>query len=207
MPRAGLSRAAVVGLGAQLADEAGLDRLTLAGVAARAGVRLPSLYKHVGGLDDLQRGVAVLALGELSDRLRSAAVGRAGGDALRAFAAAYRQYAQERPGRYAATLRAPAPDDDEHGRAAAAAVEVVFAVLRGYGLEDDALVHATRILRSALHGFVALEAGGGFGLPDSVDETFARLVEGLDAALHAALHAPVGVPAGVPAGATVEVSR
>ena len=65
VPRAGLSRAAVVELGAQVADETGADRLTLAGVAARAGVRLPSLYKHVGGLDDLQRGVAVQALGEL----------------------------------------------------------------------------------------------------------------------------------------------
>ena len=183
MPRAGLSRAAVVGAGAELADEAGLDRLTLAGVAARVGVRLPSLYKHVGGLDDLHRGVAVLALLELRERLATAAVGRSAGEALRALAAAYREYAREHPGRYAATLRAPAPDDDEHGRAAAAVVDVVFAVLRGYGLEGDGLVHATRILRSSLHGFVALEAGGGFGLPDSVDETFARLVEGLDAAL------------------------
>ncbi len=185
MPRAGLSRAVVVELGARLADEAGLDRLTLAGVAARAGVRLPSLYKHVGGLDDLQRGVAVLAVGELDERLRAATVGRAGGDALRALAGAYRRYAQERPGRYAATLRAPTPDDDEHGRAAAAVVEVVFAALRGYGLEGGDLVHATRILRSSLHGFVALEAVGGFGLPESVDETFTRLVDGLDAALRA----------------------
>jgi AcrR family transcriptional regulator len=172
-----------VDVGARLADEAGLDRLTLAGVAAQVGVRLPSLYKHVGGLEDLQRGVAVLALRELAERLSAAAVGRAGSDALRALAEAYRRYAQERPGRYAATLRAPAPDRDEHTQAADVVVEIVFAVLRGYGLAGDDLVHATRILRSSLHGFVALEAAGGFGLPDSVDETFARLVEGLDAAL------------------------
>ena len=196
MPRAGLSRAAVVELGAQLADEAGADRLTLAGVAARAGVRLPSLYKHVGGLDDLQRGVAVLALREVRDRLADAAVGRAGSEALRALGAAYREYARERPGRYAATLRAPAPDDDEHGQAAGAVVDVVFAVLRGYALEGDGLVHATRILRSSLHGFVALEAAGGFGLPESVDETFARLVEGLDTALRA-LASPAGAASAV----------
>ena len=64
-------------------------------------------------------------------------------------------------------------------------VEIVFAVLRGYGLAGEDLVHATRILRSTLHGFVALEAAGGFGLPDSVDETFTLLVDGLDAALRA----------------------
>jgi AcrR family transcriptional regulator len=189
-----------VDVGAQLADEAGLDRLTLAGVAAQVGVRLPSLYKHVGGLGDLQRGVAVLALNELAERLSAAAVGRAGSDALRALAAAYRAYAQERPGRYAATLRAAAPDDDEHGRAAAAILEIVYAVLRGYGLEGDGLVHGTRILRSSLHGFVALEAAGGFGLPDSVDETFAWLVEGLDAALRMQ---PVRAPRDQP----VEITR
>ena len=196
MPRAGLTRAAVVELGAQLADEVGFDRLTLAGVAARVGVRLPSLYKHVGGLDDLHREVAVLAGGEVAQELRTAAVGLAGGDALRALAVAYRAYARAHPGRYAAAQRAPAPDDDEHARAASAVVEVVFAVLRGYGLAGEELVHATRILRSSLHGFVALEAAGGFGLPESVDETFARLVEGLDTALRA-LASPAGAASAV----------
>lgn len=207
MPRAGLSRAAVVETGAQVADEAGLDRLTLAGVAARAGVRLPSLYKHVGGSDDLQRGIAVLALRELRERLADAAVGRAGGEALRALAAAYREYARARPGRYAATLQAPAPDDDEHARAAVAVVEVVFAVLRGYALEGDGLVHATRILRSTLHGFVALEAAGGFGLPDSVDETFVRLVAGLEAALRAGAADGVATAARPGVDQAVEITR
>ena len=183
MPRAGLSRAVVVETGARIADAAGLDRLTLAAVAQDAGVRLPSLYKHVGGLDDLQRGVAVVALDELAEHLTRAGLGRSGTAALRALAEAYRDYARQHPGRYAATLRAPAPDDVEHARAADKVVHVVFAVLEGYGLAGDDLVHATRILRSGLHGFVALEAGGGFGLPESVDETFRRLVDGLDAAL------------------------
>jgi AcrR family transcriptional regulator len=205
VPRAGLSRAVVVDVGAQLADEAGLERLTLAGVAARVGVRLPSLYKHVGGLDDLQRGVAVLALRELAEQLSAAAIGRAEAQALRAFAGAYRRYAQERPGRYAATLRAPAPDDDEHARAAAVLVNIIFAVLRGYGLEDDGLVHATRMLRSSLHGFVALEAAGGFGLPESVDESFARLVDGLDAALRAQVPPTARVRA--PSSQPVEITR
>jgi len=38
-------------------------------------------------------------------------------------------------------------------------------------------------VRCALQGFVALEAGGGFGMPESVDESFARLVAMLDAGL------------------------
>jgi hypothetical protein len=42
-------------------------------------------------------------------------------------------------------------------------------------------LHAIRCPRVALHGFVSLEAAGGFGLPQSVDVTFARLIDSLDA--------------------------
>ena len=67
--------------------------------------------------------------------------------------------------------------------AGARAVRVFTAVLAGYGLEGDAAIHATRGIRAALHGFAALEAGGGFGMPQSVDESFARLVTALDRGL------------------------
>jgi hypothetical protein len=43
-------------------------------------------------------------------------------------------------------------------------------------------VDATRILRSALHGFVVLEIGGGFGIPRDINITFERLVSSLDIA-------------------------
>jgi AcrR family transcriptional regulator len=173
----------VVAAAAALADEVGWEQLTLAGLAGRLGVRLPSLYKHIANLDGLRRDVAVLALGELAAALGSAAVGRGGGDALRALAGAYRGYAREHPGRYAATVRAPAPGDGEHDAAADGVLRVVLAVLAGYGLAGDDAVDATRALRAALHGFVVLEAGGGFGLPLDVDRSYARLVDGLDATL------------------------
>ena len=179
MPRAGLSTASVVSSAAAIADAEGLDRLTLARVAAAAGVRTPSLYNHVESLDDVRRRVALLALRDLADALRDAAVGRAGDDALVAMADAYRAYARRHPGRYAATQRAPAEGDEEMRAAAKGAVDVVLAILRGYGLEGDDAIHAARAVRSALHGFVALEAGGGFGIPVDLDESYARMVRAL----------------------------
>ena len=179
MPRAGLSTAAVVAAAADIADAEGLDRLTLARVAAAAGVRTPSLYNHVESLDDARRRVALLALRDLADALRDAAVGRAGDDALVAMADAYRAYARRHPGRYAATQRAPAEGDEEMRAAAKGAVDVVLAILRGYGLEGDDAIHAARAVRSALHGFVALETGGGFGIPVDLDESYARMVRAL----------------------------
>jgi AcrR family transcriptional regulator len=179
VPRAGLSTAAVVSAAAEIADSDGVEGLTLAKRAALVGVRTPSLYNHVSSLEDVRRRVALAALRELADDLRDAAVGRARDDALLALAAAYRGYAHRHPGRYAAAQRAPAAEDDERRAVAAAAVDVLLAVLRGYGLEGEDAIHAARGVRGALHGFVALESGGGFGLSVDLDESFERMVVAL----------------------------
>jgi AcrR family transcriptional regulator len=173
----------VVAAAAALADEVGWAQLTLAGLAGRLGVRLPSLYKHVDGLDGLRRGVTVVALHELGAALSQAAVARSGREALTSLAAAYREYATAHPGRYEATLRAPAAGDDEHEAAGDAVLRVVLAVLSGYGLDGADAVDATRVLRAGLHGFVSLERAGGFGMPQGVDHSFARLVDALHEAL------------------------
>jgi AcrR family transcriptional regulator len=177
--RAGLTPAAVVATAADLADANGLESLTLAAVAGAAGVRTPSLYNHVAGLEDLRRRLALHALEEMDAALRAAVMGRAGDDALTALAHAYRDYARRHPGRYAATVRAPDPADADLAAAGASAVEPLFAALRGYGLAGDELVHAARAVRSALHGFVALEGAGGFGLPVALDESFDAMVAAL----------------------------
>jgi AcrR family transcriptional regulator len=185
MPRVGLTQRRVVEEAGAVADAGGLERLTLAAVAERFGVAIPSLYKHVDGLDGLRRDLAVLAVRELTAALSRAAVGRAGRDALHGIAGAYRAYATAHPGRYAATVRAPAPGDAEHQAAAEDALAVFRAVLAGYGISGPDAIDAIRGLRAALHGFVALEAAGGFGLPQSVDASYHRLVDALDAALTA----------------------
>jgi AcrR family transcriptional regulator len=183
MARAGLSADAVVDAAAQLADREGLEAVTLARLAADAGVRPPSLYAHVDGLDDLRRRLATRGARELAAAMREAATGRAGGDALRAVAAAHRNFARRHPGTYLAAQRAPDAGDSDGRAAAGEAVDVILAVLAGYRLEGDDAIHAARAVRSALHGFAVLETGGGFGIKLDLDESFRRLVELLDQGL------------------------
>ncbi len=183
MPRAGLTRDKVVDAAATVADDGGFDRLSLAAVAERVGVRLPSLYKHIESLEALRQDLTVRALRELAGAVTPAVAGKAGEAALHALAHAYRDFARRHPGRYAATVRAPAPGDERHGSAADAVLRVVLAVLDGYGLADDDAIDAARTVRAALHGFVALETAGGFGLPREVDRSFDRLVRALQQAL------------------------
>lgn len=175
MPRRGLDTEAVVDAAAAIADAEGLEAVTLARLAAQLGVRAPSLYSHVDGLDDLRRRLAARGARQLAGELQAAAAGRARGDALAAIADAYRNYARRHPGTYAALQRAPG-SDALGAEAAARVVDVVVAALRGYGLEGEDAIHAVRIVRAALHGFVALENDGGFGLPLAPDESFRRLV-------------------------------
>jgi AcrR family transcriptional regulator len=180
VPRAGLSRDAVVAAALDLVDAggaAGFDRLTLARVAERTGVAVPSLYKHVNGLDDLRRGVALGAVRALHDVITREAVGRAGPEALRAVARGIRSFASEHPGWYAAVQVTPALGaDDRLTEAASSTVEAIAAVLRGFDLPEARTVDAVRLVRSAVHGFVVLEQGGGFGLPDDLDQSFDVLV-------------------------------
>ena len=179
MPRAGLTTLRVVQEAEEIADEVGLNNLTLAAIAPRLGVRMPSLYKHVDGMDALQRLVAIRAKTELAEVLGRAAVGKAGVEALNAVCLAYRSWARAHPGRYAATVRAPAKGDVEDTAASEAAVQVALAALAGYRLEGDDAIDAVRALRATLHGFITLEQAGGFGLPVDVDRSFVRLVSGL----------------------------
>jgi AcrR family transcriptional regulator len=181
VPRAGLSPEVVGSEAARLADEMGFERLTLAAVAERFGVAVPSLYKHVDGLDGLKRDLSARAVRELGDAL-AAAIDDADGDKLRALADAYRLFAKSHPGRYAATLRAPDEEDPEHIAASEAVLATVFGVLSDYGLTGDDAVDATRALRAAMHGFVSLEAAGAFGMPQDVDRSYARLVRAIDTA-------------------------
>ncbi|WP_407316735.1 WHG domain-containing protein [Isoptericola halotolerans] len=191
MPRAGLSRDAVVDLALGIVDDGGPDGfagLTLAQVAARAGVATPSLYKHVGSLAELRREVAARAVRELAVVSSRATVGLSGADAVRAMAHAWRDHARTYPGRYAATQVGPDPDAPahaEHRAAAAESVAVAVAALRGFGLPDDGVVDAVRAARSAVHGFVALELGGGFRMPQDLDRSFEALVTMLVAGITA----------------------
>lgn len=185
MPKAGLSPDLIVDEAARLVDDVGRDRLTLSELAKRFGVAQPSLYKHVAGLDGLNRLLAVRVLAEVGDTIRRACTGKAGADAISSMAMAYREYALTHPGRYAYVVRAPAPGDEALEAAAAEILSVFDDVFTGYGITGPDAVDAARFVRSALHGFVSLELGGGFGMAQSVDRSFTRLVAASDQALRA----------------------
>lgn len=176
MPRMGLNEAAVIDAAALIADAEGLNAVTLARIAERVGVRPPSLYKHVDGLGGVMRGLALRGVAQARQRIAEATVGRSGDEALFAMADAYWRFAHDHPGLYAASTVAAPEGDAALSEAASQLLETVLAVLRTYDLGGEDALHAVRALRAIVHGFVALEAGGGFGLPLDVRQSFDRLM-------------------------------
>ncbi|MGB3329159.1 MAG: TetR/AcrR family transcriptional regulator [Thermomicrobiales bacterium] len=177
-PRPGVSPDKIVAVAADLDDAHGLDALTMAAIARHLHISVPGLYKHVGSLEDVRRAVALLGITELTAAITASAVGLAGPDAVFAAANAFRAYAHAHPGRYAASIVAPPAGDAAYTEISDRAVRTIFAIFAAWSLEHELAIDAVRSFRAILHGFVSLEDAGGYGLPQSVDTTFARLVHG-----------------------------
>ncbi|MET9915494.1 TetR/AcrR family transcriptional regulator [Streptomyces sp. NPDC059605] len=183
MVRVGLTPERLTRAGAELADEVGFDQVTVSALARRFDVKVASLYSHVKSSHDLKTRIALFALEELADRVSADLAGRAGKDALAAFANAFRDYAREHPGRYdAARLRL-----DPETAAVSAGVrhaQMTRAILRGYDLSEPDQTHAVRMLGSVFHGYISLELAGGFS-HTAVDsqESWLWTLDSLDALL------------------------
>lgn len=158
-------------------EEAGLEAVTMHAVAARVGVRAPSLYKRVA-----DRATLIKAVGDaVTDDLRRTLEPEAGsevdpGDRLRAIAHRYRTFVRRNPRGYA-LLFVPLPPDMAPDAAALAALgrPIVGAMSRLTG--EAAALAAARTMVAWAHGFVAMELAGGFRLGGSVESAYAEGIE------------------------------
>lgn len=147
---------------AHIADESGLDQMTLNTLAEQLGVKTPSLYNHISGLLDLRQKLAIYGIHELTARLAEAAIGKSKDDALRAIIYAHRIFAEERPGLYEAICRFHIPFDPEMQLAVDGLMEIIRKVLEPYHLQKDQENNMIRIVRSMVHGYVTLRANGSY---------------------------------------------
>ncbi|MFE9696664.1 TetR/AcrR family transcriptional regulator [Streptomyces sp. NPDC006270] len=183
MTRAGLTAERVVRAGAELADEIGFEHATPSELARKLNIKTASLYSHIKNAHDLKSKIALLALEELADQASAALAGRAGRDALVAFADAYRDYALRHPGRFTAA-RFPLDADAAAASAGLRHSRMMRAILRGYDLTELQQTHAVRLLGSFFSGYVELESAGGFrhSSPGS-QESWTEILDALDSLL------------------------
>lgn len=175
-PRVGLDLMTILQAATEIADMQGYDAVTLATLAKKLDIRPPSLYNHVDGLNGLRKKLAIHGLQQLHSIMTDQVIGLSGDDAVHALGEAYVKFVRVHPGLYEATLRAPDPQDVDVQQAGSKIVDLAVRVLNAYGLDNDAVIHAVRGLRSIFHGFASLEQRGGFGLPLDINESFHLLI-------------------------------
>lgn len=190
-----IDRDQVIDTALKQVEEHGAEGLTLTGIANELGVTQPALYGHVDGLDDIWRELGLRIRQELAATLADACVGLAAGDAVHSVGHAWRQFGLARPRTYHATDRYRVAGDPDLEAAVDQVISVLGAAVRGFGLTDDLAVHAARMLRSTLHGFVTFEVDGGHPKPHEPDDTFEHILDLLVIGFSSlSNHASEGVP-------------
>jgi len=159
-----------------LADEKGLEAVSMRAVAERAGVTAMALYPHIGSKAELLDGMVerllielvppAAAAAESADAEPGPASGTApaadadGGDwrvRLRALAHAFRKLAHGHP--WAATLIFSRPSVTPD---AARVVDLVYTNLLAAGVPPSEVPRVERLVSTYMIGYVASEVGGRF---------------------------------------------
>ncbi|WP_405780029.1 TetR/AcrR family transcriptional regulator [Streptomyces sp. NBC_00859] len=163
---------AIVAAGRDLLEADGRQGLTMQGVAARVGVRAPSLYKRIENRAALLAAVAGATVDDLAARLEAT------DGSIEQLARCYRMFARNRPEGFRLLHSVQAPPDAGLVRAAGP----VLRAARELVGEREAL-DAARLLTAWVTGFIEMELSGAFRLGGDVDHAFEYGLTGMRRAL------------------------
>ena len=169
-PRAPLNRERVLRAAVALADEDGIDALTMRELGLRLGVEAMSLYNHVANKDDILDGMVDLVVGEI-DLPPDAADWK---HAMRARAVSARTVFAHHP------WVSPLIDSRESsGPARLRYLDWVVGTLRRAGFTLEMAAHAFSVLDSYIYGFGRQSlnvSAGSDPMPEELTEAFLRAI-------------------------------
>ena len=148
-----IDRTQVLAEALALADEEGLEALTMAGVAERLGVTPMALYRHVANKADLLDGLVELLLTEFPPP----ASGLSWSERLSALAVNIRASARRHPSVFPLLLQRPATTAE-----ARQTRNAVYVALGDAGVPEDRVAQVERLVSTAVLGFAVSEAAGRF---------------------------------------------
>jgi AcrR family transcriptional regulator len=148
-----IDRAQILAEALALADEQGLEALTMGAVAERLGVTAMALYRHVGNKADLLDGLVELLLTGFPTPSEE----MSWPERLSALADRVRATARCHPAVFPLLLQRPASTPD-----ARRTRNAVYQALVEAGIAEDRLAQVERLLSTAILGFAVSEVAGRF---------------------------------------------
>jgi len=180
--RARTSNDDIVAGGRAILEAAGLEGVTMQAVAARVGVRAPSLYKRFPSRSALVAAIIGSVLDDLERRIEPLGRDPDAAAGLRAVATTYRSFAQANPRAYELLFVSRSiADRPPVDRYAAAAKPLLDLAERLAG--PNRALEAARLMTAFANGFIAMELSGSFQLGGDLDEAYRYGVEVLIEAL------------------------
>lgn len=172
MSRVGIDKDTIIIRAAQLANEVGIENVTLKILADDLGVKSPSLYNHIGGLEDLKKQIMIYGWKQMEERMIRSAIGVSGYEAIKAGCYAFYHYAIENPGIFNAMLWYNKFQSKDNMEATAGLFPVLFKITASLDISEENCNHIIRTLCGFLEGFSLLVNNGAFGNPISIEESF-----------------------------------
>lgn len=172
MAKAGIYKDTVIKTAARLANEKGLEALSMKILAEELGIQPPSLYNHIGSLEELKRELMLSGWRELEQRLLRSAAGIGGWEAFRAMCREFYRFAVENRGVFNAMLWYNKYSDSSAMSATEELFTYFYRTMAGLNISREKSEHLMRTIRGFLEGFALLVNNGAFGHSASIDESF-----------------------------------
>lgn len=168
----------------ELGSEKGLLNVSLNDISSKLGIKTPSLYNHISGVEDLYIQLGSYSLELLEKELIQSILGFSGHEALIKVANAYFEFALKNPVLYNAIENPYLTNTKDISKLKEKIVILIQSILKKYQLTTEQEINIIRILRSYLHGFASLSIGNLFNIKtvnskESFDLGLAALLSGL----------------------------
>jgi AcrR family transcriptional regulator len=177
MPRVGLDQNKILQVAVHIANEQGLNQVTIAALAKKLHVKSPSLYNHFRNLTEIQTAIAQEGIQKLEETLFRSLAGISGDEALLTFAKQYLAFAIENPGLYEATVQPMRTKDPLIEKISQNIIDLLVKLLADFHLEEQHALHVVRGLRSVVHGFASLQRAGGFQMDFQVEDSLRYTIQ------------------------------
>ena len=163
-----VTKTAVIQAASDIADEKGLNNVSLKVVAERLNIRTPSLYNHIENLDDLLREVAHNGMRTMNQRMAQAAIGKSGDAAIKAVAIEYLNYMIEHCGIYETIQWATWHGTDETAKIFCEYTDLLKTLILSCHFGTENVSEILNLLTGFLHGYTTLQLRYAFSDPQKV---------------------------------------
>lgn len=179
-----VTREAVIKVASDLADKDGLNNVLLKTVAEKLNIRTPSLYNHIGSLDELLREVAHKGMKSMNEKMTKVAIGNFGDAAIKSVSIEYLNYMIEHPGIYEAIQWATWHGSEEIREIYGNYISLLTALVRSFNLKPGSTNEVLNLLTGIIHGYTTLQLRNAFANPDEVRKDICNTIDTILLGIH-----------------------